>query len=362
MTTYLYKLGHTPSISIAEFKAVTKEVVIEVKNSFIVSTKDQDIQKMGSIVFRALQLKSSDFEGALSEISKLTTNKKLSLCGIKAEKPEIIRMSKQFGFKKIHITNDSTPSFGDFKRSKQIISYSSDVGFYLITEFFNQEFWAKLDENLPSKDMKRGITNLKLARTMLNFTTVEYILDPFAGLARNPIAGLDLKKEFLYSDIDIQASTGAHENIDYANYFYGRYGTHINSTTAAKVNALDFKSAETVVLPMSEHTFAVVTEGWLGKNFSNAPTLDQAKGEFEKVMDAWKGALKNFERQDIHEIVLCLPFYPKLTIDKGWYVSEFKNLISSTKYHVLPFDAENEVLYYSRKDTVTGHMIVKVTL
>jgi len=282
-------------------------------------------------------------------------------------KYELINIAKRSGSKKVNAKTSGSLNYGHWKQVKSwivTIEFNSKIVLVEILDMFDQEFFSILDSSLPEKDMAKGIINLKLGRTLLNFTSSDTIWDPFAGVGRIPISGLDIKNKFFASDIDLACLSQIQKNYNFAlNVWKGnkRFKSQKNSQDKfAKLTSVfqcdasyfsnDFKF---------NHNLAVVTEGYLGKNFKKLPSMMQAREELKKVELMWQKVLNCFQKHRIKEVVFTLPFYQW----KGQELNPNLQLIlAQSSYRLTHLSPNLDFIPYKRKDSFTGHAVVKLIL
>jgi tRNA G10 N-methylase Trm11 len=369
-TKYIYRLGHQPEFGANEFKFLTGFDPEFYNHNYLFSNQDLAVNKTGALVFKAEIITTTsrdqvNFKNFLTDNLKkafeLFPAKKIGIALPNSElnEKQIILMAKTIGYKKINLLSPGKePTIGNFiNTANWLIALELENNWVLarVTEFSNQEFWSLLDQQLPITDMKRGVINLKLARTLMNFTDSKKIWDPFCGVGRNLIAGIDLKKEFIASDISPECLPEAIKNYNFSLDFYP------NNQDQAKLK--DIFEADITTLN-SDNTglfndFSISTEGYLGHNFTNKPTFKEMQQELKKITSLWQLALKNFETLKITEIVTCLPFY---YYQKEYVKLDLESLLTDTKYKYQLFINSKKSLFYRRKDSFVGHQVIKLKL
>jgi tRNA G10 N-methylase Trm11 len=144
---------------------------------------------------------------------------------------------------------------------------------------------------------------LKLARSMLNLTDGKQVWDPFCGAGRITASTFDKERIWLNSDRDEECVGQVQKNWEYVQK-YKPLAT-LQDT---------FKHDVTRWLSFSKHSFVpqtIVTEGYLGKNFSYIPQESNIRQQYDILVELWTKALGQIEDyEQISELVFCLPFYP----------------------------------------------------
>ncbi len=351
MTKYFYKLGHQAEISIAELAFLKTGINYEVCDDFVITDQYLDVNQTGSLVFAGEFLggvrDSTEIKNLISDLPKKVGI--IDLCGFK----NVINELKLLGAKKVNLLNN-LPTFGNFNHTDFwliIFKFNKEIYFGKILSFFDQDFWANLDTDLPIKDMSRGLINLKLARTLGNLTTNENIYDPFCGFGRNLISNFDKKINFYGSDIKEDAK----ENLLFAERYFKQIKNY-------KLATLDAVNLDKFPYQVDWKKTSIVTEGSLGKNFINIPNNHDRQIEWQKIAKTWQKVLLKAKNLEIPEIVLCLPFYK---IAKDQYLPEFyTDLLNNSEldnfYQFTKWSNNKNYLLYSRPNTIVGHFIVRI--
>lgn len=378
--THFFKLGHQSNIGIAEFEFQTQSQDLVFDSQWLLTNTYFNPISTGSIVYGGKVVGSwdlrSDFENNfyqslldfLSDESDSTSKfKKLGLAFPEWLQEKSFKIAKRQGAKKINLLKSrDLPNYGHWKQTKNwLISFEFNGRLFLghILGYSDQEFWNILDTNLPFGDMHRGIMNLKLGRSLLNLTSKNTIWDPFCGQGRLIMSGLDRKESFIASDIDYLEDQ-VRENYEFSYDFFQKNYRSADKLDIAKLTTTftaDAGKDNQKKLPtnLNLQNIAVVTEGWLGYNFRKQPTQIQIQNEFQNIEYLWEKVLYEFKTMGISEIIFCLPFYKQ----DGEFI--FPNfifpIIQKNGYKSTFFGAKNYLLY-TRKDSIVGHFILKITI
>jgi hypothetical protein len=333
---FAYKIGHNIELSINEYLFVTKNNNYKVEEGLILSNEDIDINKMGSLIYKAKIIETlSDLPKKIGYVTEIPKEKHSGL----------LQSLKALGAKKILIVNQE-PNYGQVKYVKDWFIKYKDCYLHVV-QFFDQELWGRIDMNLPGVDNKKGVINLKLARTMLNLTKLDNIVDPFAGLGRNVIAGWDMDKNFALSDIDILSQKAIEDNIAYIK------NKIPSNSTVLYIDTLD----ALVLTDRFNKPFAVVTEGYATESVNHFLLLKDAQSRMLEVKKMWLNILANWSKIDnLKEIILCLPLFITKEQDIFWDIKQ--DLPQGYRHQ--PF-VNSDYIFYKRKDTRIGHVIVKLT-
>ena len=347
---YLYRLSHVPALTLAELTALGYEPQ-EHSQKFCSLKEKIAIKNLGSVGYCAEIIPGKDYLAAVALWLDATEEKK-KFVGIQlprdyATQTEVIKKLKPVGAKKIaFLTKEAT--IGDWKRSNQIFFPLKKDGIIYaarIVEYFDQDLWAKLESSLPHVDMKRGQINIKLARTLLNFSPSKHIIDPFCGLGRNIIAGLDILTSAECSDNDEKAVNESRDNCKAAQE---RLGTAIPITFSVV-------AADAITLQDSSKS-SIVTEGWLGENLTTRSTYDQALVNSRNVFDLYKSCFKHWNNVGITDVVLTFPYYPHLPELTRDMQSQLESAIASSGYK-LATPGPHGFIHYARPNSLVGHSI-----
>ncbi len=406
MYKYFYLLGHESQLSIAEYEFLTQDKLYEVRGKWLLSNSLLDTKLTGSLVFGGETVAMGNLplhrEGLFEELKTYLLAhpgefKKVGLLLPKDLGQMGLQVAKDCGSRKINILTDKElPNYGHFKQTKNwVIYFRFGYSWYLgrVTSVVNQEFWAELDRGLPKGEMSRGLINLKLGRTLLNLSHAQTIWDPFCGAGRLVMAGLDLKQGCLASDIAPQCVDETKENYKFSLNFWKKEDYRLQNIQNGVPNTENIESKKDTVkiearsftvlyevrvhdatekLPpdfwsktgLDSKNVTMVTEGYLGTNFKQQPTISQIKEEFTKLEKLWQKVLQQSQEAEISELVFCLPFYkltegiqakPKLMLPDF-----LERLIEGTEYKFYDFQGQNYLLY-SRERSWVGHLIIKLS-
>jgi len=371
--TYFYRLGHSPDFGVAEYEILTGDKPTKRSPSYILAGKELNVNITGSLVFGGIVHHSWASKPSLDDVKETlrtlwptiigdTKKVGLSLFGIKSTVKEMIQLAKDLGGKKVNVIFES-PAFGHWKQTKNWLMLLEIAGGWhlgLVQSFCNQEFWSKLDSSFPAGDMARGLINLKLARTLVNFSTTSKVIDPFAGAGRLLVAGMDRKSEMAATDIDADCYMETRLNWDYGDYFFGRNYHFLNNgeykpAKMAFNQTLDATALETLTELDGPNT-SLVTEGYLGTNFRQKPKLEEIQKEFQVLQAIWNKVLTAAAKIKLAEIVFCLPAYSNQQLILPDFLDDMVNR-SDYKFELL---ANQKHLIYARKDSLVSHLVIKL--
>lgn len=377
---FFYKLGHCRELAITEYSFLSGDQNYLVNKDWLLGSEFIHVNLTGSLVFGGTILGLVDLTKDFSKVLTLLQEnlillkeskpdtKKLGLYLPKIYQLEGLRLAKQIGFRKINLAQQ-LPNFGSWKSVKQWFLVIPLDRYWLvgkINTYANQEFWSVLDQDLPHRDLKSGIINLKLARSLLNLTKKSVIWDPFCGQGRLIVAGLDLKRKFLASDMAINCVLETQSNYLQAKPIWSKYWKHFqlsgNFLPASLVTeVLDARTLSKSRNFYASSNLAIVTEGYLGTNFTQPPSLANIRTELQKLFDLWSQVITQANQLRISELVFCLPVYLRSKDVKQKLWPQFHHLlIKKTNYNLYYLNNHKPGILYSRPKSLVGHWIVKL--
>lgn len=383
MTAYFYRLGHCPDLAVEEYHQLSGDTDYQVCRGWLLGKANLPVNWTGSLVFGGQVLAKLGHLNTdilrrelplVLEISKqiwTTNHKKIGLVLPMAYYQLGLDLAKKIGFKKVKLTSQ-LPNFGSWKAVKNWVVLFEFAGqFHLgaVLWFSNQEFWAKLDTSLPHSDIQPGIMNLKLGRSLLNLTQKRRIWDPFCGQGRLLVAGFDRKDTYLATDVSIAAIQATQANWQKAEkiWNWGRKFLQVPDCIKSRLVTaeLDARHLHTVAANIlgDISQLAIVTEGYLGKNFQKVPTAAEIQRELHQVLDIWSQVLRAASQLTIPEMIFCLPVYLRLAGAENQQVyPKFQERVVTTGYKLLNFQNGRAGILYMRQRSFVGHWIVKAVL
>lgn len=372
---FFYRLGHIPLLGLSEFETqVGTNQILSYDQFFLKSEGMQNVNDFGSLVYRAKiiqKIEKEDLENYLAIWIKNYLQeiglKKVGLNFHKKYQKNLIKNAKEAGAKKINLTFKNELNFGDFKQSKnwlQLIYFQNEIFLVHINNFANQEFWSKLDLKLPHNDLKRGIINLKLAKSLFNLAkNPEKWWDPFVGQGRVLVANLNKTQDFFGSDIDENILPETTKNIEFAKEYFKWNQKFLETENKNCENINLFTHDAKNPLNQAIGVKNVVSEGYLGNTLHSHPNDNRAQNEINSVENIWIEFLQNIEKTEIEKIVACLPFYPKIKkMDNAFFEKLVKNILksSNSSFKIEPFFEQEIFINYNRKTSFTGHLIFRL--
>ncbi len=241
----------------------------------------------------------------------------------------------------------------------------------------NPESIGKRDMQKPERDMYVGMMPPKVAMALLNIAFPggsikdSVMWDPYGGLGVIPIEALVMGGDAVCSDIEPAMIEAMETNLLWAKREFAL-------TNAYAIFVQDARRIRDLPVLNERTPKAIVTEGYLGENFSTAPHLDDmnsAMGYVEKMHVRFFKALKHAEFKG--DIVITLPYYPlkrsirmtgllgsirRMGIDIIPLVSEENLEVLKGDYELLlPYTSDGTILY-TRGSQFVGREVVKLRM
>jgi len=381
MNSYIFKLGHVPDLGRAELATLlnTSYSEIEILNGFAYTSQLVRANDTGSLVWSGEVLFSAETRLRVwTELKQYVLTQAGQFCSTGVKRMgvvlpkrckewdlEIIRELKSLGLKGVQVVfGEDNFSFGHYRKTKDwllVLDSPDSTKIVRLLDMSNQEFWSNLDVRLPQRDMKRGIINLKLARTLANLADGRKLWDPFAGQGRVLSASLDRVTTWVASDIDADCLPELADNVGFAQGFWQRHGKRICMDSDFKpadiqeVFALDATLATQI--PFSAKGFCVATEGYLGPALSKNASVQEAEKHLSEIVNMWITTIQQLPNLGIKTVVACLPHY--LVLPDLRYQTILKQFSMIDGVEISPLSDSGFILY-SREKTRVGHLIFKL--
>jgi len=188
----------------------------------------------------------------------------------------------------------------------EFIVWKHGNSFLLAKTVANQNLrnYVLRDRKKAFRDAKMGMLPPKLAQILMNLANPkqgDIILDPFCGSGTiNIEAGISGFKNY-GSDLNGNFVKSAHENyLQMAQKFRydensGVFNESLVNKSLSFIDKADLKNIK------------IATEGFLGENFTKAPTKEMINENAAQVIKIWKEAFLHFQKHKIQAISFCLP-------------------------------------------------------
>lgn len=207
--------------------------------------------------------------------------------------------------------------------------------------------YAARDYARPARSARVGMLPPKLAQILVNATTGPLVADPFCGTGVVLQEALLLGRRAAGSDRAPEMAEAARQNLQWL----AQRHPDIPAWAVAEADAVQWQPPAGC---------AIVTEGYLGPNFSRLPRPDELaaarrelNGFYRRVLDAWARRLPAGA-----ELAICLPSW---RIAKGWsdlpVIDELPDLGYTFKSLA---HADTRNLRYARPDQIVGRRILLI--
>lgn len=212
--------------------------------------------------------------------------------------------------------------------------------------------YSARDYNKPCRDSRVGMLPPKLSQILINLTNPAgdaTVLDPFCGsgslLMEAQLMGFDVQG----SDLDTRMVECAKVNTAWLQ----KNQNLSNKVLIQQVDALELKTPQ--------HKFVIAAEGYLGRNFSNQPSLLEIETEKKNLDVIYAKFFENLSNQanQPNKIALCVPV---------WYIDgkvlNLKVIDQITKFgytSVKLQSADAHRLIYHREGQFVGRQILVLT-
>jgi hypothetical protein len=106
----------------------------------------------------------------------------------------------------------------------------------------------------------------------------------------------------------------------------------------------------------SEKPFSIVTEGYLGKNYSYLPSFEEFNEQLESVYSIWEKFLKKISQSHVKELIFCIPAIksgnPSVSFRK------FEALLRKYNFRAVNLIRNEKFIIYQRPKTIVAHQII----
>lgn len=378
---YLFLLGNTPALSIAELRAVFTEASFAHDYEFILKmTTDQEIKPevidtLGGIVKIFSLIKKFDshpdsyttelYDAIMADVATDRTNKitfavaeigrdHLPPIELATLKNELIASS----IKTRYIEGPRQGLSSAILSHKKVSEYAiiqTAAGIYLAKTLAVQDIdaWTFKDRGKPYANRKKGMLPPKLARSMMNLATGgkihpgEVLYDPFCGTGTILIEALEAGLTAVGSDMDGESVAGARQNTAW-------FIAERNIQTTAHIFQSDVSRAQ---LPIREKINYLVTEPFLGKQ---TPQPDQLPGIFKGLEKMYLGAFRHW-RELLAPGARIVCIFPCVLKDhtSGYRDTNLHRLIDKLKE--IGYTTTSETVLYHRPHAVISREIYQFT-
>ncbi len=357
-TMYGAIVGHQPVLSVIELLSVTKnEEPFLVDREFVLFEKAESLpssaHRLGSIqkVFKVLGVvsKSSVVQDAQQLVMQEIQARGLSACSYAVscygplksfQKPLLLELKKRmkaalsgkvrFVHKRLNRNVDTAVLLSQhvLEKGLEVVCVHKGASIYVgVTEWVQDiNAYTKRDSEKPVRDMHVGLLPPKLAQTMLNFSGVQAgqrVWDPFCGMGTIPMEALLMGVHVDASDVDTRMVEASRTNIAWmeevltlglglGSQGLGQGGVEPQRDVDKQGAAYEVWEADAQHAEPKGAIDVVVTEGWLGHNFEEAPSQQEQVQAAAEVALLWKAVIAHW-REVLPKGTVCvctLPWYP----------------------------------------------------
>lgn len=397
MPQYVFILGRTPLLSIAELHSFFSETQIkEIQKEFLIveldsSLKDQDkLQDSlgGTIKICEIVRILEDKEKLEPEINNLLQKHFLlaktkvafgiSAYNLAKDSKKILKkllknskkILKSAGIRSRFVNkNCAKLTSVQIKKENLIGEKGLEINIiqgsriYLAKTITVQNFenYSKRDYEKPCRDPKSGMLPPKVAQIMINLgKPAQTIIDPFCGTGTILMEALLMGYNAVGSDISLEAVKASAKNIEWLK-------ENFEVNRKSKITQQD-----AVKLEITEKNFAVVTEPYLGPPLTFPPSEEKISKIQKELKDLYLKFLKNLKNhiKSHTNIIIIFPYIKVKNkkyflgiapeVEKLGFLSQ--DLISKTTQNKFALKLTNhKSLLYERKDQIVGREIWRFT-
>ncbi len=339
MSRYLFLLGHTPELSLAEIKALLSDVEVKQVNRHLAEVSlesDEQAEQLQTIlggVFKILKVikpLADDAEKAKSQIVDFLKSKdqkilfgitSLAQARLKINatdlKNKLKKHNKQVRYRRTEKWGLSTAILSHEPDYFDLLIFQQDDQLFLAQTIAFQplEQWVNRDRNMPYTAGKKGMLPPKLARTMVNLglgrlnllgKEPPVLYDPFCGTGTVLIEGLLRGCRAIGSDLNQEAVAGTERNLAwFEQQADSKFDYELFQADAAHVDKLDWEVKVDLI----------VTEPFLGKP---NPKKNELPNIFQGLTSLYLGAFKTWAKILAKQALVVIVF-PQVTGDNKEY-------------------------------------------
>ena len=210
------------------------------------------------------------------------------------------------------------------------------------------DWYAARDYHRPARSAKVGMLPPKLAQIMINATAAPLVYDPFCGTGVVLQEALLLERKANGSDIAPEMVAATSRNLEWLD----------QKRPGLKPWSVEQADARTVKLPAGK--LAVVTEGYLGQNFSRTAKPAEVASIRKELLALYAASLQNFARQlqAGAELVITVPVW---RTEQGWAELGLIDQLSDLGYSLKRFThVESRALVYRRPNQFVGRQLLVI--
>lgn len=211
------------------------------------------------------------------------------------------------------------------------------------------------DRKKEFRDAHMGMLPPKLAQMMLNIAAVPkdaVVWDPFCGSGTVNIEAILMGHKNYGSDLDVDRVKHSQEN-------YAQMAEHFRFDPSTG----GFFTADAGKIPSFmkdvKSPLWVVTEGYLGQNFRQAPNPGQVQESKKTVLNIWQQVFEVWNKLGVEGACFSLPNWQAGSRSLS-IVDRVMEYGKKAGYELVPLDEDFPTYVYSRERAHVGREIVKV--
>ncbi len=383
MKNYFLALGRYPNLSLAELQGQLDVIFYNEENQYLIAENlefknPRDLPRppeqlfldsLGGTMFMGETLKECESYNDLKDfIQDLVVNEAVSKIGFctfgvgKNFLPKLIGETKDFSREKDHklrIENFKSASLSSgqiFERRLTqkglVLGIAQEGNQFLVSKIIanqNLRNYELRDRKKNFRDAKMGMLPPKLAQILINLSHPDHkdtIIDPFCGSATVNIEAAIAGFKTQGSDINEHFVTKSRENFDQMSEKF-RYEKSTGTFETQDVTKIDWKAASGII----------ATEGWLGENFEQTPSVDQIKANKAAVLNIWRQVFLNLKDSNIRSVAFCLPCW-NVKSRKFSISQELISDINAAGFELKKFPNQDTSFIYERETTFVAREIL----
>ena len=381
MNNYLFVLGRHTGLSCAELSHFCDEVFFDPDKALLIGEnlkfenprnipRDQHqlfLDRLGGLIrygeiLGEFPSKSDLLKYIFREIEK---SEKLKVGfsvfgGGKNLLSEIIYATKDH-FEKIRIENHQGKNLTSgqiferkmLQKAQEFIVWQNGNTFLLAKTIANQNLrnYTLRDRQKKFRDAHMGMLPPKLAQILINLIKPAFekniIWDPFCGSGTVNIEAAIMGYETLGSDLNPEFVKKSAENFVQMSEKF-RY-----ESDGAQFFPHDAKDAFPT---LAKDATVIVTEGFLGYNFTKSPTEMEIKRNADLVLGIWKKFFKQLEKSSVTQISGCLPAW-NAGRKRHSIIEPFLVMARQSGFDLVEISPTDKTYFYERDKTFVSREI-----
>ena len=363
-------LGRQPELGLVELESVLGAEVVRPFGSHaalidqpIVVARYGGVIRVAEVLYRgpAVDARDLPIDIALLPMRETKTPFAISLYGLKATRryAEVVglalkkRLKERGSVRLVEPRDGLTVSAAGLKHNRVL-----EQGFELIVVVSGQEMivartlgvqdvdaYAERDYGRPARSAKVGMLPPKLAQILINTTHAGTVADPFCGTGVVLQEARLLGRVVTGSDLSPEMVAATQTNMQWLD------GQQVDLPEVLNVAEAD---ARQVHLPAET---AVVSEGYLGTNQTNAPSEAALADLRAELKPLYLDSLRNWAAQLASgaDVAICVPAW---RVRGQWQYLDIVDELANLGYTRKSFAHATTPLLYARSDQVVGRQLL----